>query len=58
MDAQTLNLIASFQNAVVKNLAANTFKAAATLRRAAACLVSGGVSANRYLRSVMTNMAH
>jgi N6-L-threonylcarbamoyladenine synthase len=55
-DAQTLNLIASFQNAVVKNLARSTFAAA---EHFAACgvLVSGGVSANIHLRSVMTNMA-
>ena len=34
LDAQTLNLIASFQNAVVKNLARATFNAARALRSA------------------------
>ncbi len=55
-DTQTLNLIASFQNAVVKNLTRSTF-AAAEHFAAHGILVSGGVSANSHLRSVMTNMA-
>jgi len=55
-DPQTLNLIASFQNAVVKNLVRTTF-AAANHFGARGILVSGGVSANRDLRAVMSNMA-
>jgi N6-L-threonylcarbamoyladenine synthase len=56
LDAQTLNLIASFQNAVVKNLARATFNAA---EHYGACgiLVSGGVAANSHLRNTFTNMA-
>jgi N6-L-threonylcarbamoyladenine synthase len=56
-DTQTLNLIASFQNAVVKNLARSTFQAAEHYS-ARGVLVSGGVSANSHLRTVFTNMAH
>jgi N6-L-threonylcarbamoyladenine synthase len=55
-DPQTLNLIASFQNAVVKNLVRTTF-AAADHFGVCGVLVSGGVSANRDLRAVMANMA-
>ena len=55
-DAQTLNLIASFQNAVVKNLARSTF-AATKHFGAKAVIVSGGVSANSWLRFVMSNVA-
>ncbi len=56
-DALTLNLIASFQNAVVKNLARSTFKAAEHYA-AKAILVSGGVSANSHLRRVFTTSAN
>jgi N6-L-threonylcarbamoyladenine synthase len=55
-DAKTLNLIASFQNAVVKNLTRSTF-AAAKHFGAKGVMVSGGVSANSWLRFIMTNMA-
>jgi len=55
-DAQTLNLIASFQNAVVKNLARSTF-AAAKHFGAKGVLISGGVSANSWLRFIMSNNA-
>ncbi len=55
-DAETLNLIASFQNAVVKNLARATFKAAEHFG-ARGVLVSGGVAANSHLRSVFKNSA-
>ena len=55
-DIQTLNLIASFQNAVVKNLTRSTFQAAEHFA-ARGILVSGGVSANSHLRSVMTAAA-
>ena len=55
-DAHTLNLIASFQNAVVKNLARQTF-AAASQYGARAVVVSGGVSANSWLRRVFTSCA-
>jgi len=55
-DPETLNLIASFQNAVVKNLARQTF-AAAEHFGAKSVLVSGGVSANSYLRQIMTDSA-
>jgi N6-L-threonylcarbamoyladenine synthase len=56
LDAQTLNLIASFQNAVVKNLARATFNAAEHFG-ARGVLVSGGVAANSHLRQVFENMA-
>jgi N6-L-threonylcarbamoyladenine synthase len=56
-DEQTLNLIASFQNAVVKNLARSTFKAAEHYA-AKGILVSGGVSANSHLRRVFTTAAN
>jgi N6-L-threonylcarbamoyladenine synthase len=56
LDAETLNLIASFQNAVVKNLARSTFNAAQH-DGARGILVSGGVAANSHLRQVFANMA-
>ena len=55
-DTQTLNLIASFQHAVVKNLIRATFQAAEHFA-ARGILVSGGVSANTALRSAMTAAA-
>jgi len=55
-DAETLNLIASFQNAVVKNLARATFHAAEHYG-ARGILVSGGVAANSHLRTTFANMA-
>ncbi len=48
-DQQTLDLIASFQRAVVDDLRRKTFRAAESLS-AAGLLVSGGVAANRELR--------
>lgn len=48
-DQQTLDLIASFQRAVVDDLRRKTFRAAENLG-AATLLVSGGVAANRELR--------
>jgi N6-L-threonylcarbamoyladenine synthase len=48
-DGQTLDLIASFQRAVIDDLRHKTFRAAETLS-AASLLVSGGVAANRELR--------
>jgi N6-L-threonylcarbamoyladenine synthase len=48
-DRQTLDLIASFQRAVVDDLRRKTFRAAEQLG-AASLLVSGGVAANRELR--------
>jgi N6-L-threonylcarbamoyladenine synthase len=56
LDTQTLNLIASFQNAVVKNLARATFNAAEHYG-ARGILVSGGVAANSHLRFIFTNSA-
>jgi len=55
-DSETLNLIASFQNAVVKNLASATFKAAEHFG-ARGVLVSGGVAANGHLRFIFKNCA-
>ncbi|MBW4038674.1 MAG: hypothetical protein HIU91_07315 [Acidobacteria bacterium] len=52
-DAPTLNLIASFQHAVVKNLTRTTFAAAAHFG-ARGILVSGGVAANSELRRTLT----
>jgi N6-L-threonylcarbamoyladenine synthase len=52
-DRQTLDLIASFQAAVVGNLMRQTF-AAAEAFSASGILVSGGVAANRELRSRFT----
>ncbi len=49
-DAATLNLLASFQRAVVDNLIERTL-AAAERHGARAVLVSGGVAANRELRA-------
>jgi N6-L-threonylcarbamoyladenine synthase len=49
-DAQTLDLIASFQNAVVGNLLRQTFRAA-ELFGVHGVVVSGGVAANRELRA-------
>jgi len=48
-DEETLNLIASFQRAVVDDLRRKTFQAAETFD-VASILVSGGVAANRELR--------
>ena len=56
LDKQTLDLIASFQSAVVTNLARTAFKAAEHFG-AKAILVSGGVSANRLLRESMSALA-
>jgi N6-L-threonylcarbamoyladenine synthase len=55
-DAATLNLIASFQHAAVKNLASATFKATVHFG-ARGILVSGGVAANSHLRTVFTASA-
>jgi N6-L-threonylcarbamoyladenine synthase len=52
-DAQTLDLIASFQHAVVENLTRRTF-AAAEHHGAASLLISGGVAANRELRAAFS----
>ena len=52
-DQETLDLIASFQYAVVDNLARRTF-AAAEHYGAASLLISGGVAANRELRERFT----
>ena len=56
LNIQTLHLIASFQNAVVKNLARSTFQAAERYG-AHGILVSGGVSANSHLRTIFTTKA-
>ncbi len=48
-DAETLGLIASFQRAVVEDLARKTFAAAENFH-SASIVVSGGVAANRELR--------
>ncbi len=55
-DQPTLDLIASFQSAIVRNLTRATF-AAATHFGARSILVSGGVSANSALRRSMTALA-
>jgi N6-L-threonylcarbamoyladenine synthase len=52
-DPQTLDLIASFQHAVVGDLMKKTFAAAESLG-ASRILVTGGVAANRELRSRFT----
>jgi N6-L-threonylcarbamoyladenine synthase len=52
-DGKTLGLIASFQRAVVDDLKRKTFQAAEALG-AESILVSGGVAANRELRSRFT----
>src|SRR5208282_2759833 len=49
-DTQTLDLIASFQHAVVGDLLNKTFRAAAALG-IRSLLISGGVAANRELRA-------
>jgi N6-L-threonylcarbamoyladenine synthase len=49
-DSQTLNLIASFQHAVVGDLLSKTFRTARSLD-VHSLLVTGGVAANRELRS-------
>jgi N6-L-threonylcarbamoyladenine synthase len=56
MDSRTLDLIASFQGAVVGNLIRQTF-AAAEAFGARGVLVSGGVAANRELRARFTDEA-
>ena len=56
-DVQTLNLIASFQSAVVGNLMRQTF-AAAEAFGARGLLISGGVAANRELRARFTAEAN
>lgn len=53
VDKQTLDLIASFQRAVVDDLRRKTFRAAENLS-VISLLVSGGVAANRELRSRFT----
>jgi N6-L-threonylcarbamoyladenine synthase len=55
-NAETLDLIASFQSAAVKSLARATFKAAEHFG-VRGILVSGGVAANSHLRSVFTAAA-
>jgi len=52
-DAQTLELIASFQHAVVGDLLSKTFRAAGSLH-VRSLLVTGGVAANRELRTRFT----
>jgi N6-L-threonylcarbamoyladenine synthase len=52
-DTQTLNLIASFQHAIVKNLTRSTFQAAEHYH-ARGILISGGVAANSELRRRIT----
>ena len=53
LDQQSLDLIASFQRAVVDDLRRKTFRAAENLG-AASLLISGGVAANRELRTRFT----
>jgi N6-L-threonylcarbamoyladenine synthase len=55
-DAQTLNLIASFQHAVVGDLLSKAFRAAGSLD-VRSLLVTGGVAANRELRTRFTTEA-
>ena len=55
-DRQTLDLIASFQHAVAGNLLHQTLRAAAHFR-AGEVIVSGGVAANRELRTRFTEAA-
>jgi N6-L-threonylcarbamoyladenine synthase len=55
-DKLTLDLIASFQVGVVKNLANQAFKAAKHFG-AQGILVSGGVAANSHLRKIFTHCA-
>lgn len=56
LDGQTLDLIASFQSAVVGNLLRQTFRAAEAYG-VRGLLVSGGVAANRELRRRFTEEA-
>ena len=56
MDRQTLDLIASFHSAIIANLIGNTMRAAEHFG-AQGILVSGGVSANKFLRARMTTSA-
>lgn len=56
-DQQTLDLVASFQRAVVDDLRRKTFRAAESLG-AASMFVSGGVAANRELRMRFTAEAN
>jgi N6-L-threonylcarbamoyladenine synthase len=56
-DAETLNLIASFQHSVTRYLVRQTFRAAESTG-ARGLLVTGGVAANRELRQRMTDEAH
>jgi len=55
-DKETLNLIASFQRAVIDDLLRKTFAAAETLH-VRSLVVSGGVAANRELRRRFTQQA-
>jgi len=55
-DAQTLNLIASFQSSVIDNLTRATFSAAGRYA-ARGVLVSGGVAANSHLRKIFLREA-
>jgi len=55
-DQQTLDLIASFQHAVVGDLLGKTFRAAEALG-VRSVLISGGVAANRELRARFTSEA-
>jgi N6-L-threonylcarbamoyladenine synthase len=55
-DARTLDLVASFQSAVVGNLIRQTL-AAAEARGARSLVISGGVAANRELRRRFTSAA-
>lgn len=55
-DAQTLDLIASFQRTVINDLKRKTFAAARAIG-AECILVSGGVAANRELRASFTHEA-
>ncbi len=55
-DTETLNLIASFQNSAIANLAHSAFKAAEHYG-ARGVLVSGGVAANRHLRQTFQTIA-
>jgi N6-L-threonylcarbamoyladenine synthase len=56
LDQQTLDLVASFQHAVVGNLTKQTLRAAEHFG-VGTILVSGGVAANRELRATMTSLA-
>lgn len=56
LDVLTLNLIASFHEAVVQDLVRKTMRAAADLE-AASLIVTGGVAANGHLRSEFSRLA-